>query len=265
MTDFAQDTGTACGRITFPRIPQRILAFPPDPVYTFETLIVGQANRQAVQMVRAALSEQPGPLDQGATGLVLTGEEGTGKTHLLHAAVHQQQKISGARSALYLDTVTLHAQLQESGEQDLSLFLGRHAACHLVAVDDLETLEATPLLQEGVLYLFNQMRRTGGRLLVAGRHTPQRLAGLRDDLRSRLLWGPVMVLDPPEDEMLMAILAKMVEDRQVRCSAELLKFLHLRLPRCIPDYAVALDRLNDAGLGLKRPLTVPLAKEILAL
>ncbi|MBF0402128.1 MAG: hypothetical protein HQL90_15355 [Magnetococcales bacterium] len=260
-------------------IPQLVLNFPLNPVCTFANLVIGEGNRRAAEAVHALLadssSEASSPLVQSATALLLTGEEGTGKTHLLQAAVYQCRALAGEESAIYLNAVALREQLhqvvgQEAGErgsveQDLTRFLDRHATCRLVAVDELEELAHSPLLQEAVLFLFNRMRATGGRMLVAGQRLPQLLEGLRPDLRSRLLWGSVVVLDLPGDEMLGAILAKMVEDRQVRCGPELLKFLQLRLPRRIPAYAAALDRLDEAGLGLKRPLTVPLAKEILAL
>ena len=228
--------------------------------------MVGEGNRRATTAVHALLeSSAAESAIHPVTGLILTGEEGTGKTHLLQAAVHESRAVAGEASAIYLDTIALHEQLKNNQEYDFTQFLERYGACRLVAVDDLEKLESSAILQEGILYLFNRMRSMGGRLLVAGRTAPQKLEGLRPDLRSRLLWGEWIVLDPPEDEMLGAILAKMVEDRQVRCSPELLKFLQLRLPRCIPDYAVALDRLNEAGLVLKRPLTVHLAKEVLGL
>lgn len=246
-------------------IPQFILNFPLDPVCTFANLVVGEGNRRAVEAVRALLAEPSSSRRQSSTALLLTGESGTGKTHLLQAAVSQCRAQSGESAAFYLNTTALRAQLRSSGEQDLTRFLDRHEPCQLVAVDTLDELESSPVLQEGILYLFNQMRDTGGRMLVAGQTAPQLLDGLRPDLRSRLLWGSVVVLEPPEDALLGAILAKMVEDRQVRCGPELLKFLQLRLPRRIPDYAAALDRLNEASLGLKRPLTVPLAKEVLGL
>ena len=247
-------------------IAQLIFHFPLDPVCTFANLVIGAGNRQAATAVRALAANE-----DGTSALLLTGESGTGKTHLLQAAVYHCRALWGAESAIYLDTVALHRQLTygllgiESGEEDLSQFVARHAACQLVAVDDLEELQSSPILQEGLLYLFNRLRDRGGRLLVASQHAPPLLEALRPDLRSRLLWGAVVGLELPEDDMLGAILAKMVADRQVRCAPGLLKFLQLRLPRRIADYAAALDRLNEASLGLKRPLTVPLAKEVLAL
>lgn len=239
--------------------PQFILEFGVEPVFTLDNFIVGESNRLALQSVGALF-------ETSATSLTLTGEEGCGKTHLLRAAVLHRRKIYGNESAVFFDPATLAVALATGGERDLANFLERWDNARLVAMDNLEQLDHGPLLlQEGLLYLFNRFRETGGRLLIASRISPRHLVWLRSDLRSRLLWGPVMVIAPPDDAELEAILSKMAMDRQVRLSAELLNFLCLRLPRKIPAYAEALARLDRAGMEQKRPLTVPLAKEALGL
>ncbi|MEO5334331.1 MAG: DnaA/Hda family protein [Magnetococcus sp. YQC-5] len=238
---------------------QHILEFGVDPIFTFDNYIVGESNRLAWQAVHMLMESE-------ATSLTLTGDAGCGKTHLLHAAVTARWEQQGKESAVFLDPETLGAALAGGGEGELTRFLERWGDGVLVAVDNLEHLEHDPLsLQEGILFLFNRLRETGGRLLVGSRVSPQHLEWLRPDLRSRLLWGPVMVIAPPDDGELEAILTKMATDRQVRLSPELVKFLCLRLPRRIPDYASALARLDRAGLEQQRPLTVPLAKEALGL
>ncbi len=240
-------------------IPQLVLTFPVRSVCTFDNLVVGRGNRLAVEAVRDLQRAT-------ATGLGLTGEAGTGKSHLLQAAVTEWRQRHGEGSAIHLDAVTLREQLDAAaGEGGLSRFLDRHRGLRLAAVDDLQAMAEDPVPQEGVLYLFNRLRADGGRLLFASRHSPRLLEWLRPDLRSRLLWGPVIAMDPPGDEDLAAILVKMADDRQVRLPPDLIRFLQMRLPRHVADYAEALDRLDRAGMGLKRPLTVPLAKEVLGL
>ncbi|MBF0438588.1 MAG: hypothetical protein HQL93_05640 [Magnetococcales bacterium] len=236
---------------------QHILEFGVDPVFDFDNFIVGDSNRLALHALQILM-------DSSATSLTLTGEEGCGKTHLLHATVGRRRETHGKESAVYLDPETLGQALAKGEEGDLTRFLARWGHGMLVAVDSLEQMEfGLPALQEGLLFLFNQLRETSGRLLVASRVSPHHLEWLRPDLRSRLLWGSVLLIAPPDDAELEYILSKMAADRQVRLSPELIKFLCLRLPRRIPDHATALARLDRAGMEQKRPLTVPLAKEIL--
>ncbi|MBF0625822.1 MAG: hypothetical protein HQL82_13565 [Magnetococcales bacterium] len=252
--------------------PQRqlLLDFPLDPVFTHATLVVGAGNRLAVEAVRGWEADGGDPF----ASLTLCGPPGTGKTHLLQAALQRVAAHDPGPPGLYLDLAALTRRLQPDGGEPVAAlgregllagFLARCEGCRWAAVDDYHQLVAHPVLQEGVLFLFNRMKEDGGRLLFAGRRPPTELPELREDLRSRLLWGPVLTLEPPGDGELTAILAKMAGDRSVRISPELLKFLVRRLPRQVTDYAGALERLDRAALELKRPLTVPLAKEILGL
>ncbi|MBF0627971.1 MAG: hypothetical protein HQL91_07100 [Magnetococcales bacterium] len=241
------------------RHDQQILDLGVDPVFTFDSLIVGGSNRLA----HAAVT---GLMTSAATSLILTGGEGCGKTHLLHAAVGHRQREQGMDAAAFLDPEALANALEGGGERALTRFLARWQDEVLVAVDNLERLGGgSPALQEGLLFLFNHLRGNRGHLLIASRLAPNHLEWLRPDLRSRLLWGPVMEIAPPDDAELEAILSKLTADRQIRLAPELVKFLCARLPRRIPDLAIALERLDRAGMAQKRPLTVPLAKEILGL
>ncbi|MBF0177379.1 MAG: hypothetical protein HQL63_11120 [Magnetococcales bacterium] len=260
---------------------QLLLDLPLDPVLTFANLVVGRGNRMAVEAVRSfgeagEISHVP-PF----AGLTLCGEAGTGKTHLLQATVRQVRDQYGPHAALYLDLAGLDHHLEggrsdrkeeveqqgseEVSEAMLAGFLSRFEGCRLVAVDAMDRLNTSASLQEAVLYLYNGMRAAGVRLLFAGREQPGNLADVREDLRSRLMWGPVLLLQPPDEEDLAAILAQMALERQVRIGQDLVRFLVNRLPRRVPDFMQAIAALDHASLLQKRPLTIPLAKEVLGL
>ncbi|MBF0124089.1 MAG: hypothetical protein HQL60_01980 [Magnetococcales bacterium] len=238
---------------------QLLLDFEPDPVFTLNNFIVGDNNRMAVNTLRA--------LDRADyTSLTLVGDQGTGKTHLLQATVLAWRLKSGSTTAGYLDLIDEATPPSGSGDEKwLSHFLANRAHCHLVAVDNLEQLQESPMLQEGILYLFNQLRATGGHMLCASQTSLHHLTALRSDLSSRLLWGTEVKIPPPLEEELLNILHKMVADRQVRVETGLPQFLWLRLPRHVRDYTQALDQLNHVALRDQRPLTIHLAKEVLHL
>lgn len=239
---------------------QLILELPLSPDYSLDSFIAKGENRQVIERIQQ-LDASP------QQSFTLTGAAGTGKTHLLRAAVlrHGGQHAPPHARGIYLDMATLGQKVAGQGEEKLSALLTHHGRYSLVAVDDLHQLEDHPPLQEAVLFLFNQVRHGGGTLLFASRLSPHAMPWLREDLRSRLLWGEILTLVPPSDEELGEILEKMAMDRQVRLSADLVKFLQFRLPRTVPDYAQAMDRLDRAGMGLKHRLTVPLAKKVLGL
>ncbi|MBF0159471.1 MAG: hypothetical protein HQL58_08085 [Magnetococcales bacterium] len=246
---------------------QLLLDFDWQATCTLANFAVGRDNRKVIDAIQAIHHAN-------YTSLTLVGDHGTGKTHLLQAVVRAHQLNSGLETANYLDLVSgsetrnLIEQQHQPDEEEgwLSHLLAERASCRLVAVDNLEQLQHTPVWQEGILYLFNQLRTTGGHLLCASQMPLQHLTSvLRSDLGSRLLWGAEMNLEPPAEQELLTILHKMIEDRQIRVETGLPQFLWLRLPRHVHEYTRALDQLDRVALRDQRPLTIHLAKEVLHL
>jgi DnaA-homolog protein len=237
---------------------QFILDFPLEPDYSFDSFIATGKNRLIINEIINLKNHHD-------HSLTLTGLAGSGKTHLLQAATtyFQGEDKTNPRSAIYLDIEALVSQVASQKEGDLAQLLTRYGAFSIVAIDELEKLKNQPPLQEAVLFLFNQVISKGGKLLFASRISPNNMNWLRKDLSSRLLWGEVFTLTPPSDEELGEILTKMAHDRQVKVSPELIKYLQLRLPRRVPAYGDAMEKLDRAGKSLKHKITVPLAKKVL--
>jgi len=67
-------------------------------------------------------------------------------------------------------------------------------------------------------------------------------------------------IDPPDDQLLAAVMAKMFSDRQVRVGNDVLSYLVARIERSFAAAKDAVARLDQASLSGQRPITVPLAR-----
>ncbi|WP_305073288.1 DnaA regulatory inactivator Hda [Propionivibrio sp.] len=172
--------------------------------------------------------------------LLLWGETGSGKTHLLHA--------SGAR---YFDAART-PDLQETAT------LG--TAASRVAVDNVEALSETG--QIALFNLFNRLRAAGGHLLTAASQPPQHLI-LREDLRTRLGYGLVFRLTTLTDGEKLTALAAQADSRALRLPAGALNYLLARAPRDMRHLMAVLVALDRYSLEHKRPITLPLLREVL--
>lgn len=230
---------------------QLLLDFPPDDLSTFDDFIPSDANRVALEAVRAVRAQE-------AASLTLWGEAGCGKSHLLRAAVQRE----GGR---YLDLAAWAEKPINSKEAASADWAAKLGNLNLAAADGLEELEGRGDLQEGLFHLFNRLKENGGKLLAASRTPVPELEWMLPDLRSRLLWGPVMELPPLGEAELESLLYKLAEERRVVLPEVVIRFLVLRLPPRVPAYQAAFDQLDRAALAEKRPLTVALAKRVLEL
>jgi len=169
------------------------------------------------------------------------GETGSGKSHLLQACVRAAQ--DAQQSAIYAQ-----GKVPQSAA--------------LVAVDDVEALDDAA--QIGLFDLYNQMRDSGGMLMVSGKESPLHLK-LRDDLRTRLGWGLVYQLHGLSDDEKAHALMQHALLRGFVLPAEVTQYLLRHGQRDLPSLMALLEALDEHSLRLHRAPSVPLLKEVMQL
>jgi DnaA family protein len=173
------------------------------------------------------------------------GPEGSGKTHLLQAAVAGLR--AQGHSVGYLD-----AQTQEPAAFDESW-----AA---VVMDDVHLYGDA--LQHTAFSWFVQAHTLQRPVLAAGRLAPVDLA-LREDLRTRLGWGHVLGLQLLDEAQSRAVLRQVADARGLVLSDEVMDFTLRRFSRDLGSLMQLLDGLDRYALQTQRALTIPLVKSML--
>lgn len=214
----------------------------------FENFLVGR-NREAVERARASVTAAA---SEPRDWLVLWGEPGSGKTHLLEAVCHAAAAIQ--KKPIYI-SLRDHASLSPSIFDDIEQF-------GPVCVDDVDAIAGQPDWERSLFALYERMCATGGALLVAARSNPASLGfGLRD-LATRLNAGLVYQLQLLNDSEKIAALRLRAERRGIEMSEEVAKYLLARYPRDTHSLFALLDRLDIATLVAQRRLTVPFLKSL---
>ena len=184
--------------------------------------------------------------DCAESGVVIWGASGSGKTHLLRAAV--ARALTTGRSALYVaDPGVLAAADPQS--------LAQH---ELVAVDAVDAASADA--QARLFSLYNSLRARGGRLLAASLAPPSTLS-VREDLRTRLGWGLVFEVVPLTDAEKPAALVAWARQRGFGLGDEVIRYLLAHGKRDMRSLLATLAALDGHSLASKRPITVPLLKD----
>ena len=178
--------------------------------------------------------------------LYLWGPAGSGKTHLLAALAARCQE-QGTHVGWFDAADALPWTLQPDWA--------------LVVVDRCDQLDEAH--QQAAFALFVEATAQGVQWAAAGRLPPVDLP-LRDDLRSRLGWGPVFALQPLDEAHTRAALRREADRRGIWLSDEVMGFLLTRFERDMGNLMRLLDRLDDFALAERRAVTVPLLKKMLA-
>jgi DnaA family protein len=203
----------------------------------FDTFVVG-ANSAAVFHL--------GQLGAGATPVYLWGPSGSGKTHLLRALAVQRQQ----RGELigWFDCRTQPPWSMETS----------HA---MLLLDDCDQLDDAQ--QRAAFGLLVDAQTRGVSWVAAGRLPPVDLT-LREDLRTRLGWGPVFALQSLPEEQARAVLRRESDRRGIFLSDDVMDYLLTRFERDLRHLMDLLDQLDEFALAERRAVTVPLLKKMLA-
>lgn len=218
---------------------QLILELLPPPLPSFENFVAG-GNGEALALLEGWRGAPRTPGDSNL-GLLLYGEPGSGRSHLLHA------------SALpYFDA---------AAEPDLTALADDVPDDAELAIDHMDYLSPTG---QGVLFkLFNRLRPGVGRLLVAADQPPLRLA-MREDLRTRLGSGLICRLQALSDAEKMQALRQRAAGRAMPLADEALEYLFRHAARDMGTLAALVDAVDRFSLEHRRPVTLPLLRQLLA-
>ena len=98
---------------------------------------------------------------------------------------------------------------------------------------------------------------------MASGHAPPVDLGLREDLRTRLGWGPTFCLQPLSEAETRAALRREADRRGIFLADEVIDYLLNRFARDLKHLMSLLDRLDTFAMAAKRTVTVPLLRQML--
>ena len=167
---------------------------------------------------------------------LLVGPKGSGKTHLANVWANQR----GARVIASRD-ITDQA-VEEYAAQDL-------------VIDDVPSLLGEQSREATLFHIHNLCLANSNALLMTGTGDVSTWNCVLPDLASRLNGTRTARLDPPDDILFQALLAKLFADRQLFPPPDVFPYLLLRLERSYDAAQMAVNHIDRAALSRKRAIT----------
>ncbi len=176
-----------------------------------------------------------------------------GKSHLLQAACHAA--VAAGKNPAYIPLKSFY-------EFEPELLQGLDQL-DLVCIDDIHLVVEDAHWENQLFQLINRCRESGARLVISSCVHPSELNVDLEDLRSRLLWGPVFHLKKLTDgELLSAIMSRATE-KGILLPHDVAAYLLKHCPRNISELYRVIDKLDEESLIQKRRVTLPLVRTVL--
>lgn len=227
--------------------------------YTFERFITGPSNRMAFAACRA-VADAPA---QTYSPLFLFGGVGLGKTHLLHAIGHAAVASNPGIRVVYMSAEEwVNEYIHDIRNQRFDQFRSRYrSSCDLLLIDDIQFLAGKDASQDEFFHTFNSLHERKRQIVVTSDRYPHQIEGLEGRLQTRLGWGLIADVQPPELETRVAILMHKADALGVSLDDETAHYLATRICSSVRELEGALVRLKAFATVTGEPVTLAFAKE----
>ncbi|MGH7700844.1 MAG: chromosomal replication initiator protein DnaA, partial [Gemmatimonadales bacterium] len=231
-----------------------------NPRYTFETFVVGAANRLGVTAGRT-VAENPG---SAYNPLFVYSGSGLGKTHLLMAIGQLAKKLAPGLSIEYLTldefVEALHAAIA-AGQGDA--FRRRFQNVDALLIDDVQFLTNRKEMQAELLRLTEALQAAGHQVVLTSDRPPSEIADLDERLISRFSGGLVVDIGVPDYETRVAILRRKAEERGVSFQPGVLEAVAGVEYANVRELMGGLNRLVAYQAVNETPLNAEMARQVL--
>ena len=233
---------------------------PLNPRYTFETFVIGASNRFA-HAAAVAAAEAPG---KAYNPLLVYGDSGLGKTHLLHAIGHYVRNLYAGARIRYVSSEEFTNEFINAIRDDrAALFQKKYREVDVLLIDDIQFLEGKIQTQEEFFHTFNALHNANKQIVISSDRPPKRLEQLEDRLRNRFEWGLLTDVQPPDLETRIAILRKKAAADRLIAPPEVLEFIASRIQTNIRELEGALIRVTAFASINRQEVDLTLAEIVL--
>jgi len=231
----------------------------PSPAFPLASYAVGPSNQVALGAVREVLA---GP-GKKYNPLVIVGNSGLGKTHLLNAVGLELARRPGAIVACLSTQAFIDELIAAIDGNRVDWWRARYRRASALLLDDIQLLTGKERTQEELFNLFNLFLDQERQLVFTAPAHPNTLPGLEERIVSRLEGGLVAQLAEPDRAVRRAVLERLLGPQQIAAEPALLDYLADRPVDSARGLTALVQRVTSAAAAQDAPLTAGLAREVL--
>jgi len=231
-----------------------------NPRYTFENFVIGESNRLS-RATAESIAKNPGTQ---YNPYVIYGGVGLGKTHIMHAIGNAIRRQHPKARVLYTTSEQfVNEYIGAVQNNALEAFRAKYRSLDCLLIDDIQFLIAKERSEQEFFHTFNSLFDSRKQIVVSSDRSPKEMTPLEQRLISRLEWGFVADIKPPDLETRIAILRKKAEIEQFTVPDDVILYVASSIKTNVRSLEGSLIRLKAFQSMTGAPLSVDDARDIL--
>ncbi len=175
---------------------------------TFSTLVTGPSNARAVGLGKRVAKGAPIP----AGVIVIYGEPGTGKTHILKAVEAETARTKDSRRLAYISAEEFMTRfVTDARAGDTSALQAYVKQNDLLMIDDLHWIAGKAKTDKAFFGALRAVTSMGGHVIITADAAPGDMVGLSKELAGEIKGAASVEVGMPDDEMRKAIVRRHVD------------------------------------------------------
>ena len=231
-----------------------------NPQFTLENFIEGKSNAHARAAAQHVV-ETPGA---AYNPLLIYGQSGLGKTHLMHSvgnavlAQNPRSRIAYLGAEQWMNHMVMAIRHGRADE-----FRSFFRSVDALLIDDIQFFANKERTQEEFFHTFNALIDNRKQIVLTCDRYPKDVDGIDERLKSRFTWGLSVAVEPPELETRVAILLAKAEQSKIRLPDDVAFFVAQRIRSNVRDLEGALATLSATARLKGEALTTEFARATL--
>lgn len=232
-----------------------------NPNYTFDNFVEGECNHFPASAA-AAICKKPG--GTAFNPLVIYGDVGLGKTHLMHAIGNSIKEKNPDIQVLYVTTEKFTNQVIQAIKSNAGHeFLNFYQMIDVLMIDDIQFLSKRQKTQEVFFNIFNHLHQSGKQIILTSDRAPKDLQDVESRLISRFKWGLTADLKSPDFDTRMKILEMKTQKEGLVLPQEIKEFICTNVKQNIRELEGVIISLVAQSTLNRRQIDLKLVKEVI--
>lgn len=226
---------------------------------TFENFIVGECNKFAFETAKEVSKNQA-----KWNPLLIYGNTGLGKTHLLNAICNSVYKRTPNANIIFVTAENMFNEYRiRIQNNSMQHFQERFRKCDYLVIDDVQFLSNTDKFQEEFFNTFNEIVKNGGQIIMTSDKAPKLIDKLEKRLKSRFDGGMMTKIESPELNMKIDIIKQKCAINNITLNQDIIEFLATQIHGNIREIEGIIISLNGQMSILNIPISLEIIKNIL--
>jgi chromosomal replication initiator protein len=229
--------------------------------YTFDQFVVGKNNDFAYSAALSLAVRQ----NAQQHSLFLLSKSGMGKSHLSQAIGHQILSEFPGQHVYYMTAEDFTNEMVASFKSNtVNQFKDKyHKMCDVLLLDDIQYLSGKERTQIELAYTLDSLFNDNKKIIFSSCYAPSQIPKLNENLRSRLNYGLISSIDPPDYQTRLKILKTYAKGNGWRIPSEVAEYLASELSQDVRQLKSGLAGVATKASLLGCPLDVELAASVI--